>query len=66
MREGDWKLVSRHPGNWELYDLAADRTEMNDLASRNPDRVRRMSKMYEAWSAKCGVLPWEQVRGRKA
>lgn len=66
VREGDWKLVSRHPGNWELYDLAADRTEMNDLASRNPDRVRRMSKMYEAWSAKCGVLPWEQVRGRKA
>jgi arylsulfatase len=31
MRDGKWKLVSRHPDSWELYDLEADRTEINDL-----------------------------------
>src|SRR5512140_1028140 len=33
--QGRWKLVSRHPGQWELYDIQADRTEMNNLAGRN-------------------------------
>ena len=30
--EGDWKLVSRWPFGWELYDLANDRSETDDLA----------------------------------
>ncbi|MHC4568526.1 MAG: arylsulfatase, partial [Planctomycetota bacterium] len=36
VRQGKWKLVSRHPGEWELYDLEADRTELNDLAQKHP------------------------------
>ncbi len=28
------------PVGWELYDMAADRTEMNDLAAQQPERVR--------------------------
>ena len=62
VRQDNWKLVSKHPGGWELYDLAADRTEMNDLAAKDPDRVKRMASRYESWAARCGVLPWEQVR----
>ncbi|MBK5291519.1 MAG: arylsulfatase [Acidobacteriia bacterium] len=67
VREGDWKLVSRHPGDWELYDLKSDRTELSNLASKNPDRVARMKKMYEAWAARCGVVEWNDLqRARKA
>lgn len=62
VREGDWKLVSRHKGGWELYDLAGDRTETVDLAAREPDRVARMSAMYEAWAERCGVEPWPLSR----
>ena len=34
LRVGKWKLVSAYKGEWELYDLEADRTEMNDLARK--------------------------------
>ncbi|MGQ9650025.1 MAG: arylsulfatase [Phycisphaerae bacterium] len=65
VREGKWKLVSRHPGKWELYDLEADRTELNNLADKYPDRVKSMADKYKAWADRCGVLPWDQVTGSK-
>ncbi len=40
---------------WELYDMEADRTEVNDLADRHPDRVREMAEMYDAWERHCGI-----------
>ena len=58
VRQGKWKLVSRHPGNWELYDLEADRTELHDLAGANPEKVKELAAMYDAWAKRCGVLPW--------
>jgi len=60
VREGTWKLVSKHPGAWELYDLEADRTEMNNLAGQNPDVVARLESLYKAWAARANVLPWGQ------
>ncbi|MGH9627623.1 MAG: arylsulfatase, partial [Bryobacteraceae bacterium] len=65
VRQGKWKLVSKHPGNWELYDLEADRTEMKNLASKDPERVERMLRMYDSWAERCGVVPWKDLpRGR--
>jgi arylsulfatase len=58
VRQGKWKLVSRHPGQWELYDLEADRTELHNLAQKYPQRVEQLKAMYESWAAKCGVQPW--------
>ncbi len=46
LRQGDWKLVSSKLGAWELYDLAADRTELNDLAGTHPDRVKAMAEEW--------------------
>jgi arylsulfatase len=62
VREDRWKLVSKFPDAWELYDIRADRVERNNLAARHPDHVRRMSSMYDAWAARCGVEPWDAVR----
>ena len=58
IRSGDWKLVSKHRGDWELYDMVTDRTEMNDLAAEQPDRVKEMSAQWEAWAKRVGVAPW--------
>ncbi len=60
VREGRWKLVARHEGPWELYDMEADRTETTDLASRFPDAVRRVSESYTAWARRTNVLPWRE------
>ncbi|MEO2037961.1 MAG: hypothetical protein ABGW90_04560, partial [Martelella sp.] len=50
-----------YPAEWELYDMDADRSELNDLADQHPDRVRDMAAMYDAWAARCGVIPREKV-----
>jgi arylsulfatase len=61
MRDGPWKLVRKHPGDWELYDMEADRTELHDLAAREPARVAAMAKAWDAWAARCGVLDRDEV-----
>lgn len=58
VREGDWKLV-RKGGNglWELYDMKADRTELQDLAAKHPARVKEMQAKWEDWAKRAQVIP---------
>jgi arylsulfatase A-like enzyme len=64
VRQGKWKLVSAHKGPWELYDLEADRTELNNLAEKHPQKVEQLKVMYESWAKRCGVHPWP-IKARK-
>lgn len=57
-----WKLVRKFPGEWELYDMHADRTELHDLTATEPDRTHEMTTQWEEWAARCNVLPWEEIR----
>jgi len=61
VRDGRWKLVCKYPGDWELYDMIEDRTELHNLATSNVPQVDKMKVTYAEWAARCGVLPWEQV-----
>ena len=54
-----FKLVKRHGHAWELYDMDADRTELNDLAGRNAPLERDLLARYRDWAEKTGVLDWE-------
>ncbi|MEO6924838.1 MAG: hypothetical protein ABI142_13510, partial [Bryocella sp.] len=58
MRDGKWKLVSRFPDAWELYDMEQDRTELHDLADTHPQRVKAMAADWGAWAKRIGVQPW--------
>jgi arylsulfatase A-like enzyme len=58
VRDGKWKLVSKWPDTWELYDMDADRSELHDLADEMPERVVSMSKSYREWAARVGAQPW--------
>ncbi|MCC7491339.1 MAG: arylsulfatase [Fimbriimonadaceae bacterium] len=59
VRLGDWKLVAKGAtGAWELYDLAADRTELHNLAAVEPARVAQMAAIGEAWAARTHARPW--------
>ena len=58
VRDGKWKLVSRFPDGWELFDMEADRTELHDLATAQPEHAKRMAGMWDAWAKRVGVQPW--------
>jgi arylsulfatase A-like enzyme len=51
-REGPWKIVvDESLEKPELYDLAADRGETTDLASREPERLSAMMERLRASTA---------------
>jgi arylsulfatase len=45
-------------GPWELYDMKRDRTEMNDLANRQPAKVREMVALWDRWAERTHAVPW--------
>jgi arylsulfatase A-like enzyme len=50
LRSGKWKLVLKAGGQWELYDIETDRTELHDLAAPVPDNVNALAAKWEAWA----------------
>ncbi len=62
IRQGRWKLVRRYGGPWELYNMEEDRTELNDLASRNKPKADALEGEYRAWAEEVGVLDWELLQ----
>lgn len=64
LRQGDWKIVSSRSGAWELYNLADDRTELNDLAAKHPDRVKAMARLWHDVMEKLGRTKARPVKDR--
>ena len=50
LRQGDWKLIWRSmlPTSVDLYNLADDPSEKNNLAAAHPDKVIAMQKRLDA------------------
>ncbi len=53
VRDKDWKLVRAGKSPWELYNLRDDRSELNNLAERFPERVESMRAQWDAWMQRC-------------
>jgi uncharacterized sulfatase len=52
--DNNWKLIIPHTpnvkdGKPELYDLSKDPTEKNNLAEKQPDKVKELTKKLDAW-----------------
>lgn len=65
IRKGDWKLVLPAwggPDDWALYDLKADRSELNNLAGQHPEKAEEMRLAFESWADSVGVMPWPEVK----
>jgi len=43
---------------WELYDIEADRSELNNLASAEPEKVKELSKKFLEYANRANVLPF--------
>ncbi len=46
-RKGDWKIVRANKEDWELYNVAEDPTETNNLASEMPEKLESMLALYK-------------------
>jgi arylsulfatase len=55
-REGAYKIVRMNDGDWELYDIIKDPTELENLAGSNTEKVKELSGHYDRISKQ-----WEQV-----
>ncbi|WIM85961.1 arylsulfatase [Candidatus Mycobacterium wuenschmannii] len=60
IRQGDWKAVHLPepygPGDWQLYDLSADRGEINDLAATHPDKLAELLQQWDRYVEDTGVV----------
>ncbi len=72
IRLGDWKLVSNAYFNqskkfetyellpldqWQLFNLATDRAETNDLAKQYPEKVKQLAQQWQSWAKRINVFP---------
>ncbi|RPJ13428.1 MAG: arylsulfatase [Deltaproteobacteria bacterium] len=62
VRQGDWKIrweyKSLGKGDWELFNVAADPAERNDLAAKHPDKVKEMLALWDDYvKANNVILP---------
>ena len=58
VRIENWKLVAEVGGEWELYDMDEDRTELSNLVEANAPKADEMIALYDVWAERCGVHPW--------
>ncbi|MDH4132875.1 MAG: sulfatase-like hydrolase/transferase, partial [Gemmatimonadota bacterium] len=68
VRQGDWKLRWQYKPYgteaWELFNVTADPAERNDLAAREPDRVKTLLALWDDYVVANNVIlpsrsPWE-------
>ena len=60
VRQGKWKLVTVGDNPWELYDMQTDRTELNDLSAKMPEKVEELAGLYDAWVRRCKTAKIEK------
>src|SRR5262249_58462568 len=64
VRKGKWKLVDwrdfemKQESGWQLYDLAKDTGEKNDLAKVEPRIVAELSAAWEQWNKRNMAPLW--------
>ena len=58
IRDGQFKLVKQFGSDWELYDMAVDRTELNNLAGSHAPLEASLLSQYDGWAAATGVMDW--------
>jgi arylsulfatase A len=50
LRKGDWKIVRENPNHpWQLFNLADDLEEAQNLSSHQPKRVTELKTVFDDW-----------------
>lgn len=70
LHRGDWKIVTAHAigepytdAEWQLYHVAEDPTETNDVAAKHPEIVAELARIWEreAWRNTVFPLPDDET-----
>ncbi|RKG53594.1 arylsulfatase [Acinetobacter cumulans] len=60
LRKGDWKALfipaPNGPNQWQLYNLAADAGETDDLAERYPEKLHELLEDWKVYVKENGVI----------
>lgn len=54
---GTAKLPDVNDYKWELYNISEDYSQNNDLAAKNPDKLKELQQVFLSEAAKYQVLP---------
>ena len=67
IRHGDWKLVHGRADDTapELFDLAADSGEQNNLALAKPEKVPELRILWNTWNSEQAPPTKSQVKAGK-
>jgi len=59
--QGKYKLSINPPpkgtGDWELYDISADPSELHNLAQQKPELVAKLTKAYADYEKNNSLVP---------
>jgi len=65
-----WQLNAKFPDvgdyRWELYNLAEDYSQNDDLAAKMPDKLKQMQAVFQQEAEKYGVLPLDNSQFQRA
>jgi arylsulfatase len=66
-RQGEWKITHMPSpygkGDWQLFNLAADPSEKQDLSSEKPEVLAKMVAAWQSYAEKNGVILPDWVSG---
>ncbi|MEM7476575.1 MAG: arylsulfatase, partial [Planctomycetota bacterium] len=70
IRIGDWKLVAKGRAGqddvqWELFNIAQDRSELRDLREQHPERFQSMKAAWLEKATQVQALPWPKNAKKK-
>jgi len=61
-----WKVYGQGRVNkWELYNLAEDPVELNNLVEEYPEKVEELSMLYDDWAAEVGAYEKKELDSLK-
>ena len=61
VRKGNWRLTALADGGWQLFDLAHDLSETNNVAAEYPEKVREMKSLWNTWAQSVGLSVPEEI-----
>jgi len=62
VREGDWKLIAYRSGKLELYNIAKDIQEANNIAKNHPEKTQKLRAKLVAWEKEMEVDQYSGVQ----